>query len=347
MQVSDYGPFEGAWSVGTADFDGDDLPDLAVSASEENTVHVLFGDGAGRFGNAVVLPTGARPLELVTGDLNLDDDWDLAICNGDSANLSVIYGLDGPSFDPDVTFAVGDNPRPLVSGDLDGNGYPDLVVAREGGPVALRLLMGSATGLQVSTGPLVDDMLEVLALEVADINGDGSVDLLATVGGLDEIVLLAGDGQGGFEEAARISASGEDPYVLAAADIDGDGDLDVLVGNRELDSGEPSMRVFDNAGDGTLEERGNYPQPGIGDIATGDLDADGDIDVVLSTLQGQSLVTLRNDGTGLLDEQDTFDLGAGSEPRGVLVADLDADGAADFATADTTGWRLVVFLSHP
>jgi hypothetical protein len=221
------------------------------------------------------------------------------------------------------------------------------VVAREGGPFPLRMLMGTANGLQVSTGPLVDDTQEVLALAAADVDGDSIPDLLASLGGVDEIVLLVGDGLGVFEEAGRVSAGGEDPYALAAADLDGDGDRDVLVGNRELDTGDASMRVFDNDGGGTLEERGNYPEPGVGEIATGDLDADGDVDVVMSTMQGQSLVVLRNDGTGLLDEQDTFDLGAGSEPLGVVVADLNADGVDDFATADTTGWRLVVFLSHP
>jgi hypothetical protein len=235
----------------------------------------------------------------------------------------------------------------MVVADLDGNGYPDLVVAREGGPFALRVLMGTSDGLQVSIGPQVDDMQEVLALAAADIDGDMTPDLLASLANVDELVVLVGDGLGDFEELARIPTGGEDPYALAAADLDGDGDNEVLVGNRELDTRAANMRVFDNTGDGNLEERGNYPEPGLGEIATGDLDADGDIDAVLSTLQGQSVITLRNDGTGRLDEQDTFDLGAGSEPLGVVIADLNADGANDFAAADRTGWRLVVWLSNP
>jgi hypothetical protein len=344
--VADYGPFPGASSVASADFDDDGLVDLAVAASDDDAAHVLFNDGVGGLVDPMLLSTGGSPQVLVAADFNLDDDFDLVTSNNATANLSLLYGLSGAAFDPDVTYAVGEGPRAMVVGDIDGNRHPDILVAREGGAFALRQLMGDSDGLQLTFGPLVDENEEVLALALADIDGDAVLDLVATVGGSHEVVVLIGEGAGDFDEIARFSAEGEDPYALAVADLDADGDNDVLVGNREIESGMASMRVFDNAA-GELQERGNYPQLGIGSIATGDLDADDDIDVVVSTLEGQSVVTLRNDGTGLLDEQDVFELGAGSEPLGVVITDLNADATNDFATADRTGWRVVVWLSSP
>lgn len=343
-QVSNYGPFERASWLASADYDQDGVVDLAVAATDENAVYVLFGDGLGAFVESRPLSTGARPQVLVTADFNLDERWDLATSNVGAANLSVIYGLNGAAFDPAVSYAVGDGPGPMTVGDLDGNGFDDIVVARTGGPFALRVLVGTHDGLQVEIGPQVDPDAEVLALALADIDGDANLDVLATLAGRDEVVVLAGDGTGELAELVRFSSEGQAPHAVAAADLDGDGDNDVLVGNR---GGEPSLRVFDNAGDGTLQERGNYPEPGLGALATGDLDGDGDIDVVLTTLDAQAVVTLRNDGGGSFDEQDVFDLGAGSEPLGILVADLNADGVDDFATADRSGWRVVVWLSNP
>ena len=82
-------------AVAVGDFDGDLKLDLAVAvassrASPPNSVAVLLGNGAGRFGTATYFPVGACPVSVAVGDFNGDLKPDLAVANCNSDNVSVL-----------------------------------------------------------------------------------------------------------------------------------------------------------------------------------------------------------------------------------------------------------------
>lgn len=82
-----------------------------------------------------------------------------------------------------------------VIGDLDGDGLDDLVVLTHEG--ALSWWRGTGAGTLTDEGPLIDD---VAALALADLDGDGHLDLATCSGGSETPRILYGDGQGGLLE---------------------------------------------------------------------------------------------------------------------------------------------------
>ena len=72
---------DGPFSVGIADFNGDDHSDLAVTNYWTNTVSILLSNGDGTFSTPTAFGTGAYPVAVAVGDLNGDGEFDLAVVN--------------------------------------------------------------------------------------------------------------------------------------------------------------------------------------------------------------------------------------------------------------------------
>lgn len=81
-------------AVVIVDFNGDGKPDLAVTCADDklvrNELHVLLGEGSGRFGLASISPVGKNPISIARGDFNGDMKPDLATANYTSGDVSVL-----------------------------------------------------------------------------------------------------------------------------------------------------------------------------------------------------------------------------------------------------------------
>lgn len=170
---------------------------------------------------------------------------------------------------------------------------------------------------------------------MADLDGDGDLDMFQT--GATGNQILLNNGAGTFTAGAVITAGG----VLAASDVDGDGDLD-LVGP---DGGNYSdIRVQLNDGRGVFT-----PGPVSNGISgttystlqMGDVDGDNDVDIVASTYatantNAVSTVDVRlNDGSGVFTS--TATLPTTIRGAGFTLADVDGNGALDILINSTTG----------
>jgi hypothetical protein len=150
--------------VVVGDFNGDGIPDLAVTIPGRpgspqlvgNEVSILLGKGDGTFQPAVTYPSGgADATSAAAVDLNGDGKLDLVIVNKVSSSVSVLYGNGDGTFAMPVTYAVGRSPTAVAVADFDNDGTPDLAVTSAlDGSVTLIRNLAAAPGVSVADAPL-------------------------------------------------------------------------------------------------------------------------------------------------------------------------------------------------
>lgn len=169
------------------------------------------------------------------------------------------------------------------------------------------------------------------ALVAADVTEDGAPDLVVADQRGERVVVLEGDGQGGFGQVAEAPA-GPGPGGLAAADFDGDGHLDLAAANHESDR----VTLLRGRGDGTFRPFPSSPlrsgvEPHVHLVAAADLDGDGRADLVVDHRDAGGLKVFMGRGDATFGPGVTVDMG-GDPYRGIRIVDLDGDGHLDLVT---------------
>ena len=171
------------------------------------------------------------------------------------------------------------------------------------------------------------------SVAVADVNGDGHLDLLvADLGG--GVSVLLGNGSGGLT-AATSYAAGSTPGFVAVADVDGDGHPDLIVADR---SGGVDVLLGNGSGGfaaATSYAAGSNPVS----VAVADVNDDGRPDLVVAD-ENNGVVADESDGVDVLlgngsgGFAEATSYAAGSNPVSVAVADVNDDGRPDLVVAD-------------
>lgn len=313
-------------SVAIADLDRDGSPDLVTANYNASTVSILLGNGAGAYGPKADFGTGDRPRCVAIGDLNRDGIPDLVTANYIASTVSVLLGNGDGTFGAKADYAAGAGPYSVAIGDLNGDGKPDLVTANSAED-SLSVLLGNGEG---AFGAKVSYAVgnEPRSIAVFDLNRDGKPDLV-TANYWGGVSVLLGKGGGTFG-AKTDYETGANANSIAIADLNGDGTPDLVTANSGNLPG--SVSVFLGVGDGTFGTRAQYRAGEAGaSVAIGDLNGDGNFDLVTAGWSGTTSVLL---GKGDGSFGASTDYGIGATPLSVAIGDLNRDGRPDLVTAN-------------
>ena len=205
------------------------------------------------------------------------------------------------SFNPVPLSFPYPNPGFLATGDFNNDGNLDVV-----GPSGLKL--GAGNGMLGNTTALPNLGANPYEMTTGDFNGDSNLDLVVSDNQSGFVRVLLGDGAGHFGTA--IASPNRTSRYLAVAYFNGDGKQDVVT----LDTNNIYASVLLGNGNGSFGPRTdysnsgpnpnpNYPAPltyGPSSVATGDLDGDGDADIVFGN-QGGGVAIMINTGNGLFN----------------------------------------------
>ncbi len=327
-----------ASSVFAGDLDGDGNNDILCACPGDNLVAWYKNmDGLGTFGSKQVIAV-FDSLDFVTAaDLDGDGDLDIISCSGAEDFIFWYENLDGlGSFDigNSVTTAVA-LPKEVEVADIDGDGDLDLVSAsRDDDKVAwyenLDGLGNFGPQIIIST-----NALSTVSIDLADIDGDNDIDVLATSGSERRLYWFENlDGLGSFGSGHIII---EDPVAgffnsIFSIDIDGDSDIDVI--SVELVDGRVAWyENLDGLGTfGTLQTIDlTLSLPSV--AYAFDVDNDGDNDVLSQSSPDMKIVWYENlDGLGNFSPQQIVTTEADG-PQSIYASDFDEDGDLDLTSA--------------
>jgi VCBS repeat protein len=291
-------------------------------------------DGVTRVNLPPRVLTDSQTRAVAVGDLNRDGNEDIVMSEAlyygaDGGHLEVLLGDGRGGFVRDGAYEGLSQARQIAIVDLNRDGWPEIVVGgynHSTGSGVVTILTPQSAGTFIAQQTAVPGW--ITALQVADVDRDGKLDLVLSFESPREIDVLRGDGAGGFSSTLQIPQE-KVPYALALADVNLDGWLDIIT-----DDG-PTVGV--RLATGTLTwgpgvaypivlRRGetDWPAPPTGVLAA-DLTHDGVPDVLIPSM---AILPGRADGT--LGPSEEFSAWGAS-----LAVDWNHDGLLDLI-ADAT-----------
>ena len=339
------------------DLDGDQIKDLVVA--NDRAISIRLGLGSGRFDAQWDMATRGRLSDLAALDLNADGALDLAAPDLDNGRVVVFLGHGDGTFESRAEFPVASQPRSMAVGDLNGDRWPDMVVGgsdvfilhgtsfgtleprnvlsdifaddlqladlngdRVLDLVGLRwnslvVLLGEGNGW--FTSPLVSPAEQFSTELIAvDLDADSMLDVVVVNSDSRSVSVYRGRGDGSLNAPVSYSA-GIIPTGVQAADFDHDGVLDLAVASSNTNE----LLILDGLDDARFAPPRTYPtgfQPNDGSVV-GDLDEDGNVDVLV--MAGQTAAIHFGNGDGTFGTALRQRVGRG--PRGIVLDRIDQD----------------------
>lgn len=322
------------------DMNDDGYTDLVAVNENADDLRILLNDGQGSYPSTFEVydfNSNSTPSPSEGGDFDNDGEIDVVVTTAWDNEVRVLTGDGQGGFSNQDTYFTSNGVRGVVVGDFDGDGWDDILTTnRLDGNISIFLNDGDGTF--TATGMDLPGMDENTCA-ATDANNDGILDVFFATYSSQQAGILLGDGDGNFTLSAAVQVDGR-PWMAGVGDVNGDGNADLVTVNS---NGNKTAVLFGD-GQGGLGPPMHYAPPNHGfplAVDLGDLDGDGDLDIVTSNYQSKTYTVFENDGTGFFEASVTLD--APEATSCAILHDRDNDGDLDITGTDEQADVILLF----
>jgi hypothetical protein len=325
------------YGIAVADLNKDNKLDVAIVnyGTSELVILLNYGNGSSAI-YKYSTGNGSHPASVSIGDFNNDNKLDIAVTNSDTSNIGIFLGNGNGTFTNQMIYSTGfgSYPQFLVVADLNNDIHPDIVVVDSQYNNVL-VFKGNGNGsFSNLTTHSTDYNSDPCSIVFADFNNDNEIDIVVANNGTNNVLVLTSFVIYPVTSQVNYSTgSSSSPYSVDVADFNNDNYLDIVVPN----SGRNNVGVFINLGNRTFRNRKTYAMskgslPFF--VATGDLNNDNHIDIVVVLYGIGKIGILLGYGDGTFRNGNTYTTGDNSLPYTAAVGDFNNDGNLDVITSD-------------
>lgn len=230
-------------------------------------------------------------------------------------------------------------------GDLNGDGFPDLVLAKgRHWPLIDRVLLNDGHGQFPKAYNLGDVADRSYSVTLADMDRDGDLDVVVGNDAPDPKRVYANDGKGSFHLLSTFGRPEWPTRLATVADVNGDGLPDILVANRPEDVKVPNYVCINKGGGQFDSDCVAFSHESATTITPADMNDDGIVDLIVPNREGGQSYVYINDGKGAFLKRIPF---GPNDPeirmRASNAADLNRDGLMDIVVIDERRGALIFF----
>jgi len=286
--------------------------------------------------------SGSLPVDIFLSDFDGDGKVDMANINAFSHSISVFKNNStgaNISFTPGNSYPTGSFPLDITSGDLDGDGKPDLAVANDSSnTVSLYRNTSSLGNISFAPGTELTTGIGPLAVAIVDLDVDGKPDMIIANSTSSNFSVFRNTSTPGILSFATKTdfPAGFNIQSLAFSDIDGDAKPDLVFANGNANT----VSVFRNTstpGSFSFAAKTDYNSPYPIWVSIGDIDGDGQSDIITTSAINPIISVLRNTTSGGF-----FSFGPATYFSiaticyAVSISDIDGDGKPDLCATNST-----------
>jgi|GEM_PF-2255554 len=334
----------GPQAVYSADLNNNNIYDLVVVNSNDNTVTIFMGNGDGSFAEQVNSPisVGSQPQAVYVADFNADNKKDLVVANSGDDTVTILIGNGDGSFTEQINspLGVGSQPQAVYVADFNADNKKDLVVANYGSN-NISFLLGNGDG---TFAPAVNYNVgsNPISLVGRDFTRDNKIDLAVVNWGGNSVSVLNGNGDGTFGLPVAYAVN-SNPASIIAHDFNNNKTNDFLIVNSGSNNVSLLLGRSSITGTRTFNDAVNY---NIDVFPTGlcaaDFNNDNKIDLAASNIHSRVSVVLGK-GDGTFFAFNNYQVN-GDGLRDVYCADLNGDNFVDLVTVNKDSNNISILL---
>ena len=338
---------DSAWSVFAADMDNDGDMDILSASYTDDTIAWYENDGASdpSWTAADIATSADGASKVFAADMDNDGDMDILSSSREDDTIAWYENTATFIFDPDWTSSdvatSVDGGGPLFAADMDNDGDIDIVATAFSTDTVAWYENNGASVPSWTASTIATSADGANGIFVADLDNDGDMDIVSSSYNDDAIAWYENDGASDPSwTASDIATSADQATSVFVADMDNDGDMDIISSSNHDDT----IAWYEN--DGASDPSWSASNiatnaDGARDVFAGDLDGDGDMDIVSASYYDDTIAWYENDGasdpswsaSNIATNQD------GAES--VHIADMDNDGDLDIIAGSRLGDKVI------